>query len=738
VAIEAYGVSEGPEEVDSVEIELRELMESEDGMEGGFEFGTDDTEESPSSPDTMPGVSIEQLRSIVKHQIEDSVNYADEDLASRRIARQEAYEGDPLDTDALLDDTRSRVISKDVHDTVHAILPSIMRIFTGGPSPVEYLPTGIEDVPMAEQATDYVNDIVLYQDNDFFTVMYDAAHDALVKGIGVFKWWWDESTSVDGSYYSGLDQTAFQLLASDPESVVDDYEEIPGPMGEPTISCHVTRTVVTGGKVTLNAVPPEERLISRDARTIAEAYFYGHRREVSVSEMVALGFSYPQIVNMSGSADSELDTNAEAVERYDNQAPENTSGTTSDPSLRELEVVEGYFRVDLDGDGIAEMYRIYAGGNAWQILEWDDGDLAIDLCDEVPFAEICPDPVPHNATGKAVSDQVMDIQHVKTNLLRGSLDSLSRSIFPREEVVETAVNIDDVLNPEIGAIIRTKAPGMVREIVTPFMGKECLPLLGYMDEVKAERTGISDATMGLNPQTLQSSTQGAVDNAVSAAQTQIELIARHFSNGVRKMFVGILQTIKQNQDQVRTVRLRNQWVPVDPRAWDAGMDAKPAVALGRGTEQDRVQYLMMIAGKQEQIMQQLGPQNGLVTLAEYRNTMEGLVQASGYFHADQFFLPVQLGEQVQQLKGQLDEQTQKNQQLEQKAALMQSELLKRSASSANKDDAAAEKSRADAFGSTVSAVHEAGEAIVEGAQVLDELALNKVITAKPNPQGPQG
>ena len=678
-----------------------------------------------------PGVSIEELRSIVKFQCREAVDYAEEELARRRMLRLEAYEGLGLSTDDQLDETRSKVVSRDVHDTVHKILPSIMRIFCGSGSPVEYNPVGIEDIGFAKQATDYVNDIVLKVDNDFYSVMYSASHDALVKGLGVFKWWWEQSTKVEGSYYSGLDQTSFQMLASQADVEIDEYEEVMTEVG-PAISCHAKRTVKYNGKVKVEAVPPEERLISKDARSIEDAVFYGHRRLMTVSDLVALGFSYDQVVRFGGS--ENLETNEEAVERYDNQVF-NESTSPGDPSLRELEVVECYLKVDLDGDGIAEMYRIFCGGQSYTILEWDDGDLAVDLCDEVNFAELCPDPVPHKATGNATSDKVMDVQDVKTNLLRGTLDSLSRAIFPREEIVEGQVNIDDAMNPEIGAMVRVRAPGMIREIVTPFMGKECLPVLGYMDEVKADRTGISDATMGLNPQQLQSSTEGAVTNTISAAQTQIEMISRHFSNGVRKLFSGILGTIKQNQDKARVVRLRNTWHEVDPAAWNVSMDASPAVALGRGTEQDRIQYLTIIAQKQEAALQQMGPQNGLCTLAEYRNTLAEIVKASGYFHADQFFLPVEQGAQVQQLAEQNKKLTGELEQAQQQAGFMQAELMKRSASAANKDDAAAEKSRAGAFKESVSAIHEAGTALVEGAAVVDEMALHQVITSKPQGQG---
>lgn len=682
-----------------------------------------------------PGITFEELQSLVRTEVQDAIDFCEEELAQDRVRRQAAYDGEGYDEDALLDDTRSRVMSRDVSDTVHQVLPSMMRIFCGGGPAVEYLPVGFEDVPFASQATCYVNDIVLGVDNIFYNVFYSAAHDALVKGLGVFKWWWTTDTIVEGSYYTGLDNNAFQLLAADPDVEVTEYEEYKDLMsGLVLINCSITRRVDRNGKMKVEAVPPEERLINRRARSMEDCTLYGHRRDMSVSELVAMGFSYEQVVAMGGNSD--MDTNEEAVERLDGETY--TSSTTSDPSMKELEVCEIYLNVDLDGDGIAERYRIYCGGNNYQILEWDDGDLAVDLCEDIPFSEICPDPVPHRATGKALSDKVIDVQRVKTNLLRGTLDSLSRSIFPQLEVVENAVNIDDAMNPEIGAIIRTRAPGMIREIVTSFMGKECLPVLAYMDEVKADRTGVSDATMGLNPQSLQSSTEGAVTNTISAAQTQIEMISRHFCNGITQMFKGVLRTIKQHQDQARTVRLRNTWVEVDPSQWNAGMDASPKVALGRGTEQDRMQYLMMIAQKQEMAIEKMGPANGICTLAEYRNTLEEMVRVSGYYHAETFFLPTEMGQQVQQLADQNKELQGQNAELTQQSQFMQAELMKRSASAANKDDAAAEKSRAGAFKDAVSGLHEAGTAVVEGSQVMDELALTNVVTMKPqNQQGPQ-
>jgi hypothetical protein len=322
-----------------------ELMIFDEASEISEEMFLD--EDSVETTDVEPGVSLETLQSILRSAIDHAVNYTEEELAAHRRMESLFYEGEELPGDDELDETRSKVISRDVHDTVHAMLPSLLRIFFSGRDVVSYEPMGPEDDEAAKQATDYVNKIVLAKDNKGFMVFHSVFKDALIKALGVFKWWWDESFSVEGSQYSGLSQEEFMLLVNDPTvSEVAEYEEMQTEMGV-LISCHITRKISQGGKIVVEAVPPEERLISKDARDIQSASFYGHRKIMTVSEVVAMGFDYNQVVEMGGS--ENLETNEEKVERHDSETLISTGGEDADPSMRELEYVEAYLRVDMDG-----------------------------------------------------------------------------------------------------------------------------------------------------------------------------------------------------------------------------------------------------------------------------------------------------------------------------------------------------------------------------------------------------
>jgi hypothetical protein len=203
--------------------------------------------------------------------------------------------------------------------------------------------------------------------------------------------------------------------------------------------------------------------------------------------------------------------------------------------------------------------------------------------------------------------------------------------------------MEDVLNTEVGAVIRMRAPGMVQPFTTPFVGQAAFPMLDYLDDIKQTRTGISKAASGLDADALQSTTKAAVSATVNAAHQHIEMIARIFAEtGLRKLFTGILKLVIENQDKARMVRLRNTFVPIDPRSWDANMDVIVNVGVGDGTLEDRINVLSQVAARQEMLIKETGPNNPVVTLPQYTNTLTKMLQLAGIKDSQNYFsqLPV--------------------------------------------------------------------------------------------------
>jgi hypothetical protein len=159
-----------------------------------------------------------------------------------------------------------------------------------------------------------------------------------------------------------------------------------------------------------------------------------------------------------------------------------------------------------------------------------------------------------------------------------------------------------------------------------------------MDEVKEARTGVSKASMGLDAAALQSSTAGAVNATVAAAQQHIELIARIFAEtGMKDLFKIILKLITTHQDQPRMVRLRNKFVQIDPRAWDGAMDVSVNVALGRGTDTERMMMMRQIGEMQKEALATMGQVNPLTDISKLSNTLKSMTELAGFKDTSQFW-----------------------------------------------------------------------------------------------------
>ena len=586
-------------------------------------------------------MSEEQLQGVISAEITDAISFIDDDIGGSRALATEYYYGDLFGDE---EEGRSQVVSMDVRDTVQGILPSLMRIFFGPERVVEFAPQGPEDVQNAEQATDYV-DFIFKRDNPGFKILHSAFKDALVRKCGIVKYWWDESVEVRAESFSMLDEQSMMMLTSDPDIEISAVREYPVPGTEPQneaqgimtpppmmYDVEIKRRIKTG-KVKIEALPPEEFLIDRRAKSIEDATFVGHRTMKTVSDLVAMGYDYEEMVEASGNG-NDFDNNQEYTAR--NPFAVISTANNGDPSSKSVMYIEGYLKVDFDGDGIAEMRRICTIGTGNKVIRNE-------IVSERQFADFCPDPEPHTFFGMCPADVVMDIQRIKSNVQRGILDSLAQSIHPRTAIVEGQANMEDVLNTEVGAVIRMRAPGMVQPFTTPFVGQAAFPMLDYLDDIKQTRTGISKAAAGLDADALQSTTKAAVSATVNAAHQHIEMIARIFAEtGLRKLFTGILKLVVENQDRARMVRLRNTFVPIDPRSWDAKMDVIVNVGVGDGTIEDRINILNQVAARQEMLIEKTGPNNPVVSLPQYTNTLTKLLQLAGIKDSANYFnqLPV--------------------------------------------------------------------------------------------------
>lgn len=588
------------------------------------------------APETVrPGegpMDDEELQSVLDSMLTDAVLFIDGELGPDRAKATDYFLGKPFGNE---EDGRSKIVLTEVRDAILGALPSLIRPFHSSEHVVEFKPKGPEDVPQAAQKTDYVN-YVYNQDNAGFMLTHSVLHDGLLNRLGVFKWGWEDGDT-EAHELKGVTVEQLLTLMTEDESI-----EITGGEQHEDGTLDISLTRRGDGRCGVWAVPPEEFLFDRNARSIKSAQIVAHRLHKTRGELIAMGID-EETIDAHGGESSDLEDNQEVIARsFDDMGggEDAEAGKANEKIL----YVEAYPYLDVDGDGVAELRKVCTIGPSYHVVENEP-------IDERPFAVYCPVPMPHTMVGQSMADLTMDLQLYKSSLLRGINDSLSLTIYPRTAYQEGLVSAEDMQNTEIGANIRSKAPPAqtIMAITTPFVGKEAMPLVDYVDQIKENRTGQAKGAIGLDADALQSSTSGAVEATVTASQAATEMQARIFAEMTFKpLFIGIAKTLHTHQPRARMVKLRNEWVEVDPRSWDAAMDVTVNVALGTGLVEQKVAVLGFIAQKQEQILQLLGPQNPLVTLKQYRDTLARMAELNGFRDASQFFQPI-TDEQLKQM-----------------------------------------------------------------------------------------
>jgi hypothetical protein len=145
------------------------------------------------------------------------------------------------------------------------------------------------------------------------------------------------------------------------------------------------------------------------------------------------------------------------------------------------------------------------------------------------------------------------------------LDGIAMQNNPRVAAVTNMVNMDDLLNNEIGGIVRVKDINALREFAIGTGSTAILPALQFFDETVRAKTGVTGAAMGMDADVLQSQTAAGVNAAVQAAAAVSELIARNLAEGgMKQMFKLIAQIARQHPNPDEMIRIDGNFVVVDP------------------------------------------------------------------------------------------------------------------------------------------------------------------------------
>lgn len=535
---------------------------------------------------------------------------------------------------------RSSAVSTDVLDTIEGLMPSLMEVFAGSEEVVTFNPIGPEDVQAAQQETDYVNHVFMQQ-NPGFMVLYSFIKDALLSKVGIVKVWWEEREEEENETYYDLTDDQFAVISADEDVEITEHTE--KPIEDPQLQQETQSRALHDAKVTKSkkyaeakvlGVPPEEFGIEKGARSIKTCNYCFHKVLRTEDELIQQGFDEDQIRSLPTYA---AITNTEEIER-DTVFEHQNVGEDMNKASRQIQVVEHYIRMDYEGDGRACLYRVTTGSQQGEVLLRDGKPDVIEF-DEIPFAALTPVPVTHRFFGKSVADLVMDIQRIKTALLRGGLDGLYIHNNPRVVVSEQHASdstLDDLLISRPNQIVRVKMPGGIEYQQSPDVSASVFPAMEYFDTIRETRTGVAKNGQPLDPKALQDVSATAANLAFTASQARMRLIARIFADtGIKDLFILLHGLIRKHGQEARTFRLNNRWVTVDPRDWKKRNDMTVHVGLGSGGKAEQMAAINMIIAMQEKAL--MGGMTNLVLPQNLYTSARWLTRIAGHKDTDAFF-----------------------------------------------------------------------------------------------------
>jgi hypothetical protein len=590
-------------------------------------------------PERKP-LTDKQLVDLVNAEFESSLGAPGGDISLERAKAFDYYLRKLFGNEV---EGESQIVTSDVAEVIDGTMPHLLKIFTMADNLVSFDPVSEEDIAAAEQASDYVT-YIFFKKNPAFLLLFYWFFDALVQKNGITMAYWDEYEEVEQESYEGLSDDEVLLLLDDDELEPVEREEREAETLDPVTQSVVKATVhdITfrriskTGCVKVDNVPPEEYRISGDARSLdpSDARMVGRERLVSRSDLLDMGFD-ADLVDSLQAEQTTPTTTEQAARRDKSDEQQGLTASSVDRSQDKILLKLAYIKVDADADGRAERREIFVA---------DQKILSNEIVDRQPFHVISPYPLPHKHFGQASAEKAMDIQENGSTLVRQIHNNLYHTNNPSHNVWEQGIGentMDDLLTTRVGSVRRFARPVAESYSTTsiPFTAGATFPMLEWWDKVKRDRTGVMAQADALNPDALKHVQTTALAPVIEKGMAKIETIARIFAEtGIKSLFLHIYELVQKHQQKVQIARLRNKFVPVDPRQWRNRRDMTVNIGLGIGTREQNLLHLNAIWEKQTQMLQAgmmnltVTPQNLYRTASEFVKNAN--LKAGGFYFSD--------------------------------------------------------------------------------------------------------
>jgi len=626
-------------------------------------------------------LSAEDLQKAVAADIAQAIDFVETTVSQIRITADKYYQGE---TAIKPVPGRSKVIVTKVRDAIRSVIPAVGRVFTQNDVIAEFTSDDEEDERICQDQTLFVNSV--YNKFGGYKALIHACTDALKARVGVVKVSLEKVKVGSSQLSKALTQEELaQLEDDDAVQVTEVAEFMPSPEdGIPRAEVMMTRYAIRN-MWHLDPAPPESFFIDPNATSCDDFRTIGIAQNMTVSEAIALGLEYADIVQYANSRAETQD--AERDSRQTKLVSDKDYESESvDPMAKQIFICEAWMKIDADGDGIAELRHFITAGQKYVIVHDEP-------CNYHQLAVFSAELQPHVFFPICLAEDMMQDQDSQTVLLRSILDNAALVNSPRTEVNEVSVNLEDVKNNEIGSIIRVKQMGQINELVTPFVAGQTLTVLEYLSQVSEQRSGITKLSQGIDPNALQSTSRIAANAAVQGSDARIEMMVRNLGEtGVVSMFLAILRIAMYELQGEQSVKTSTGYKEVHPDKWHDQVNVSVNVGLGNGRIDEKMMALQGIATVQQTTMQMLGLANPICGWPQFRNTVKQMLRLSGIKNVSEYFPNVPIEKLAE-----LDKQMAASKQApDPSAGLVEAEKVKATAAIQINDKKIAAQQQADA------------------------------------------
>lgn len=541
----------------------------------------------------------------------------DTTLEDERVTAIDRYNGEPYGDE---EEGSSQVVARDTAETIDYMVISILRTLLSGDRIVEFQN---KDADAAHEATETIM-YLLMEEQDGYLMLHDWLKAGLLEKSAVAM------TYPEARPKKRVEKLIPAMLA---EGIGEDEAKQAGIIEaesagvDPETGVEMLTVVMLEEQAPRfcdTAVPSEEFYCSPDARTITEAVLKGRKVRKSLSDLVSMGLPRDEVDTIKGASfhDNTLATSRDQ-DRF-------TGIDTRGGQAKMVWWHEEYARFDLNEDGIAELLYVRRSED-YKIFSIEE---MVDEEDH-PFEDWCPFPMQHRRIGQSLADKVMDIERVRTVLLRQSLNGIYIANNPSTYVHEDSISentIEDLLTVRPGRLVRWKGATAPSERQGNFDPSAGFQMLEFMNRERETRTGITRLNMGLDEDTLNQTAKGQAA-LISKGEQVEEYVARNFANGLAKLITKKAKLLQRHGKPI-TIPIDGEYKEVDPTRWPEDMIARARVGLGAVRKDQRIAYRREVIGMQAQAME---AGLDIVDDAKFFNSAKGFISDAGLGDVSEYF-----------------------------------------------------------------------------------------------------